>query len=263
MTPDSWDDGLAYDQYMGRWSRTIAAQFVGWLGVPHGGAWLDFGCGTGALSQTVLSTASPRLVIGCDRSPAYAAFAAAQDSDPRLTFVVAELPDLPGIDGGFDAVVSGLVLNFLPVPLDGLAAMAARTRRGGVVAAYVWDYGEGMGALRRFWDAASELDPTAALLDEGVQFPVCRRESFEQLFNQVGVRNVVFRSLEIPTVFRDFDDYWAPFLSGQGPAPGYVMQLPAKRRDQLRDLIRSRLPIRDDGTIRLSARAWAAMGIAA
>ena len=263
MTPDSWDDGPAYDRYIGRWSRAIAAEFVRWLGVPHSSAWLDFGCGTGALSQVVLSAASPRLVIGCDRSPAFAAFASAQSSDPRMSFVVAEVPNLPRIDGGFDAVVSGLVLNFLPVPRDGPAAMAARAHHEGVVAAYVWDYGDGMQPLRLFWDAASELDPAAGPLDEGVQFPLCRRDSFEQLFHQVGLRNVVLRSLEIPTVFRDFDDYWAPFLGGQGPAPGYAMRLPAERRDRLRELIRSRLRRRDDGTIHLSARAWAARGIAA
>lgn len=263
MTANNWSDGARYERYIGRWSRPIAAQFVRWLAVPDGGAWLDFGCGTGALSQTVLATADPRLVVGCDRSSDYAAYAATQTPDDRVRFVGAELPDLPRIDQGFDAAVAGLVLNFLPVPLDGLGAMATRTRSGGIVAAYVWDYAEGMEMLRVFWDAAVSLDPAARRLDEGILFPLCRPTPLAQLFREARLGEVQTQALTVPTVFTDFDDFWAPFLGGQGPAPGYVASLAPDHRERLRDLVRSRLPMSSDGTIRLAARAWAAKGTAA
>jgi SAM-dependent methyltransferase len=247
---------------VGRWSRLIAAPFVRSLDVPPGGAWLDLGCGTGALTQVILANANPRLVVGCDRSPGYTAFANAQTADGRAQFVTAELSSLPQTDGGFDAVVSGLVLNFLPAPLDGLAVMAARVRRGGVVAAYVWDYAEGMQMMRAFWDAAGALDPAAREFDEGARFPLCRPEALQQLFERAGLRDIRVQSMETATAFRDCDDYWAPFLGGQGPAPGYAMSLSTERRERLREVIRSDLPVAPDGTITLAARAWAARGIA-
>ena len=153
MSVDAWDDGRAYEHYVGRWSRLIATHFVRWLGAPAGSAWLDFGCGSGALTHTILTDGSPRLVIGCDRSAGYIDHARQQASDPRAQFIVADLDDLPRVDGGFDVSVSGLVLNFLPNPGDALGAIAARVRPRGTIAAYVWDYGEGMQLMRAFWDA--------------------------------------------------------------------------------------------------------------
>ncbi len=260
---DTWDDGSGYESYVGRWSRRVAREFLQWLAVPSGSAWLDFGCGTGALSQAVLAVGSPRLVIGCDRSARYVDFARRRTADERATFVVAELPDLPRLADGFDAVVSGLVLNFLASPAEGVAALRASARRGGVVAAYVWDYAEGMQPLRVFWDSAIALDTDARGLDEGVRFPLCRTDPLRQLLQGAGLRDVRVQPIVVPTVFRDFDDYWTPFLSGQGPAPGYVAGLSLERRSRLRETIRERLPISADGTIPLSARAWAVRGIAA
>src|SRR5512147_1586383 len=198
--PDRWDDGSGYEAYVGRWSRRVAREFLQWLAVPAGSAWLDFGCGTGALSQTVLAVAAPRLVIGCDRSPGFVAFARRQTADERAAFVVAEVPDLPRVTDGFDAVVAGLVLNFLPTPAEGVAALAARARAGGTVAAYVWDYAEGMQPLRVFWDATVALDAAARALDEGVRFPLCRADALRELFLDAGLRDVVVQPIVIPTV---------------------------------------------------------------
>ena len=261
--PDAWDDGSGYEAYVGRWSRRVARDFLPWLAVQPGSAWLDFGCGTGALSQTILAGAAPRLVVACDRSPGYVAFARQQTADARAEFVVAELPDVPRIAPGFDAAVAGLVLNFLPAPADGVAAMAAGVRTGGTVAAYVWDYTEGMQLLRVFWDTAIMLDPAARDLDEGRRFPLCRADALRELFRSAGLRDVLLRPIVVPTVFDDFDDFWTPFLGGQGPAPGYVMGLAPERRALLRETILQRLPVRADGTIPLSARAWAVRGIVA
>jgi SAM-dependent methyltransferase len=262
VAPDAWNSGLAYEPFIGRWSRRVAAAFVPWLAVPSGGAWLDVGCGTGALAQAVLASGSPRLVVGTDPSAAYVAFAREHTHDARATFVTSDLPDLPATKGGFDAVVAGLVLNFVPSAVDAIAAMRARTRAGGVVSGYVWDYAEGMELLRHFWDAAIELDPAAAALDEGVRFPVCRQGALGRALTDAGLREVEERAIEVDTIFRDFDDFWTPLLGGQGPAPGYLASLAEEKRTALRDAIRSRLPAAADGTIALRARAWAARGSA-
>ncbi len=115
--------------------------------------------------------------------------------------------------------------------------------------------------LRRFWDAAVELDPAAQALDEGVRFPICHRRALTDLLEEVGLRDVEVRPIDVPTVFRDFNDYWGPFLSGQGPAPGYVAGLEPPAQERLREALRSRLPAADDGSIALVARAWAARGV--
>ena len=128
---------------------------------------------------------------------------------------------------------------------------------GGVVAAYVWDYAGGMELMRRFWDAAVDLDPAAAELDEGIRFPLCRPEPPRAAFGEAGLAEVDVRPIDIPTPFRNFDDYWTPFLGGPGPAPGYTKSLPEERRRALRERLRTTLPVTADGRIELTARAWA------
>ena len=260
---DAWDSGAAYEPYVGRWSRLVAAEFVRWLSVASQSRWLDFGCGTAALTQTILTQANPVQVIGCDRSAGFVDFAQRHTSDPRAAFVVAALPQLPDQPGGFDACVSGLVLNFLPNPVAALAALAARTRRRGMVAAYVWDYAGDMELMRLFWDAAGALDPAAVALDEGRRFPLCQPGPLKALFERAALDDVMVRAIDVPTVFSDFDDYWRPFLGGQGPAPGYVQSLLPEQRDRLRDEVRRRVPQQSDGRIHLRARAWAVRGTVA
>lgn len=262
MASEVWDDGSAYEPFVGRWSRLVAEGFLQWLAVPPRSAWLDFGCGTGALSQIIAARTEPRIVIGCDRSAGYTAFAAEHTCDERVRFVVAELPDLPEIPNGYDAAVAGLVLNFLPTPSEGVAAMRARLRRSGILGAYVWDYAAGMQMLRVFWDAAVALDSTAGELDEGTRFPLCHPQPLRQLFEVAGLRHVEVQPIEVVTVFRDFADYWTPFLGGQGPAPGYAKSLNPERQAALREAIQARLPTAADGSTSLMARAWAAKGIA-
>jgi hypothetical protein len=117
-----------------------------------------------------------------------------------------------------------------------------------------------MELMRYFWDAAVALDPAASELDEGRRFPICQPTPLTDLFGQAGLHDVEVRSIDVPTDFRDFDDYWSPFLGGQGPAPGYAVSLDEARRIALRDRIRSKLPIAKDGRIHLVARAWAVCG---
>jgi hypothetical protein len=138
--------------------------------------------------------------------------------------------------------------------------MARAVRRAGTVAAYVWDYAGQMELMRYFWDAAVALDRDALALDEGRRFPICQPAPLVDLFTHAGLCDVQARAIDVPTRFRDFDDYWTPFLGGQGPAPGYVMSLDERRRDALRDRLRTSLPAAADGSIQLTARAWAVRG---
>ncbi|HEV8627714.1 MAG TPA: methyltransferase domain-containing protein [Acidimicrobiia bacterium] len=262
MTPsaDSWASGKAYEAYVGRWSRPVARQFVDWLPVEPGRRWLDVGCGTSALTQVVLAMADPLEVLGIDPSEAQVEHARHQIDDPRATFEVGDAIALSAGDERFDAVVSGLVLNFVPDAAGALAEMVRVAAPGGVVAGYVWDYAGDMQLMRYFWDAAVALDPAARELDEGVRFPLCRPEPLRALFQEAGLTDVEVRPVDISTPFRDFDDYWTPFLGGQAPAPGYAMSLPEEGLAALRDRIRSTLPIAADGSIALIARAWAVRG---
>jgi hypothetical protein len=139
--------------------------------------------------------------------------------------------------------------------------MVRAARKGGTVAAYVWDYTGQMQLMRYFWDAAVALDPAAYILDEGQRFPPCQPEPLRQLFQTDQLGKVEVCSIDVPTTFRDFDDYCSPFLGGQAPAPGYAMSLSEERRVTLREHIRATLPIASDGSIHLIARAWAVRGV--
>jgi SAM-dependent methyltransferase len=259
---ETWASGAAYEPYVGRWSRLVAREFLAWLAVPPGARWLDVGCGTGALSQTVLSVAAPSAIEGLDASAGYVAYARQQIRDERAVFEIGDAQALAEATGSYDAVVAGLVLNFVPQPARMVAEMARVARPGGVVAVYVWDYAGQMQLMRHFWDAAVALDPAARELDEGQRFPLCHPDRLGDLFREAALQAVETRAIDVPTRFRDFDDYWSPFLGGQGPAPGYAMSLSEERRAALRERIRVGLPVAADGTIDLIARAWAVRGAA-
>ena len=257
---DVWESGGAYEAYVGRWSRLVADEFLKWTDVPAGGGWLDVGCGTGELTRVILDHCQPTGVTGVDPSRAFLALARERTLDRRAEFLERDAQALPFEDSRFDACVSGLVLNFVPEPERGVSEMARVTRGGGTVAAYVWDYAGKMEMIRYFFDAAVALDPAAAEVDEGSRFPICSPEGLAALFTSAGLRTVAIRAIDIPTHFRDFDDYWTPFLAGTGVAPAYAMSLSEDRRAALRERIRQSLPVAQDGSISLVARAWAVKG---
>jgi SAM-dependent methyltransferase len=251
---DVWQVAGPYEAYVGRWSRPVAREFVAWLGVPAGRRWLDAGCGTGALAGTVLAAAAPALVTGLDMSRGFLAAAAVP------LRVVGDAAALPLRTGTFDVVVSGLALNFVPRPAAALAEFARVAAPGATVAAYVWDYADGMRMMRHFWDAAREVDPAAADQDEGPRFPICRPDGLRAAWTAAGLSGVTVRPIEIPTVFTGFDDYWQPFLGGQGAAPAYLSRLEPAAREAIRRLLQIRLPRAADGSIPLTASAWAVRG---
>lgn len=257
---EAWLLGEPYERYVGRWSRTVAGAFLSWLDAPHGQVWGDVGCGTGALVEAILSRSDPQLVVAIDRSDGFLAAARARIADERARFEVADAAALPWADGSCDVSASGLVLNFVPDAGAMVREMARVTRPHGRVAAYVWDYSGGMEMMRHFWDAAVAVRPADAALDEGGRFPLCRPEPLEALFRAAGLRAIAVQAIDIPTTFRDFDDYWQPFLGKQGPAPTYLAALDGEAREQIRALLKARLAAGADGSIALTARAWAVQG---
>ncbi|MEN8212824.1 MAG: class I SAM-dependent methyltransferase [Pseudomonadota bacterium] len=256
---DSWKSGDRYEQFMGRWSTLTAQQFLDWLAPQPGLDWLDVGCGSGALSEVALQHHTPATITAIDQSDDFVTTAQQRLGDTADCRVGNAL-DLPLEEASADVAVSGLVLNFIPEPGKALTEMKRVTRSGGVIAAYVWDYAGSMEMLNYFWDAVVQLDPEASPLHEAGRFPDCNPDALQQLFNRAGLAKTTTAPLEVATHFSSFDDYWTPFLGGQGPAPTYVQSLEKSAQQQLRDLLQQRLPIRDDGSIPLSAIAWAVSG---
>lgn len=257
---DSWERGNPYEQYVGRWSRRVAPLFLSWLGIPAGRKWLDVGCGTGALSAAIVDLCSPASVTGVEPSEGFLKTAREHLGD-RVTFYQGTATQIPLNARSVDVVVSGLALNFVPDHQSALAEMSRVTVQGGTIAAYVWDYAGKMQLMRYFWDAAVELDPQAASLDEGPRFPLCHPEALGQLFTDAGLAGVEVMHFDIPTPFKNFDDYWQPFLGGQGPAPAYAMSLDEAGRSRLGNRLRERIPTEADGSISLRARALAVRAI--
>lgn len=252
-----WESGSGYEAYVGRWSRRVAELFIDRLAVAPAGRWVDVGCGTGAVTQTILAHADAVSILGVDPSETFLDVAQSSVDDPRVSFEVADGADVPLADDAVDAAVSGLVLNFVPDPVAMLAEMRRVTRPGGIVAIYVWDYADGMQIMRHFWDAATEQDPRVAATSETRRFAICKPEPLRSAFRDAGLTDADVEPIDVPTVFHDFDDYWQPFLVSTAPAPRHAMSLSEADRADLRERIRARLPVAADGTIALTARAWA------
>jgi SAM-dependent methyltransferase len=255
---DSWRQGESYDAFMGRWSRGVAPHFLDWLDAPRKADWLEFGCGTGALSAAILAHAEPAALVAVDPSEGFIARARQHLPDPRVEFSVGDAEDLDLADASRDVAVSGLVLNFVPDRARALAEMCRVLRPGGLAGFYVWDYpGRGLEFLAAFWDAAVALDPDAEALAEYRRFPFCTPEHLGGMATEAGLVSVRSTALEVETTFRDFDDYWRPFTLGAGPAPGYCASLDPAARERLKAQLDAALPRRADGAIALTARAWA------
>ena len=261
VPPDTWASGDAYERYVGRWSRMVAPKFLHWLTVAPGARWLDVACGTGALSETILREKMPSRIKGIDRSEGFITHARQHIHDERAEFQVGDAQALPEETASYDVIVSGFALNFFPQPKQAVSEMTRVVKHDGTVALYVWDYAGKMQFLRHFFNAAAALDPNAIDLDEGRRFPLCQPEPLEKLFQSVGLSQVQVRAIDIDTDFANWDDYWSPFLGGQGPAPSYAMSLSEEKRAALAERIRAGLPFAIDGSIPLVARAWAVRGV--
>jgi SAM-dependent methyltransferase len=256
-----FDESDAYERFMGRWSRQLAPRFVAFADVRAGESVLDVGSGTGAVATAILGSAPSARVTGVDRSAPYVAYATAHVAGDHARFLVGDAQRLELPDGTFDRTVSALVMNFIPDRDAALREMIRVTRPGGLVAAAVWDYGGGMEMLRAFWDEAVAVSPAAEPRDER-HMPLCKAGELAAFWRAHGLEHVEEQAITIDLHFASFDDYWAPFLGGQGAAGAFVVSLAEPDRAALAVRLLERLgggsPERP---ITLRARAWAVRGI--
>lgn len=247
----------AYDRYVGRYGAELAAALLERARVAPGQHVLDVGCGPGAVTSAAARIVGPSQVAAVDPSEPFVQ--ACRARNPAVDVRVAAAESLPFADVSFDAVVSQLVVNFLADPPAGVAEMRRVAKPGGVVAACVWDYADGMRMLRAFWDAAVEVDPEGAgRVDEG-SMPYCGPGELEALWSESGLEEVEGSALEVEASYADFDDLWEPFTAGIGPAGAYCASLAPERQAELRRRLSARVGD-PTGPFMLSARAWCAVG---
>lgn len=263
MTNNSGDifgNARAYEGYVGRWSHFVAQHFVKWLDIAPLSTWLDVGAGTGILTRIILEQASPTKVLGVDLSPDYIDFARQHVRDERAEFVVGDADNIAIDSPPFDAAVAGLVLNFVASPEAAVKGIIHALKPGGLAAAYVWDYGGKMEMMRHFWDAAIKVDPAAREVDAGQRFAICKPDNLRALFQSLNLNAVDVIPIDIPTPFKNFDDFWLPFLGAQGSVSKYLRGLSDETKGAVRDQLKEQLPTAADGSITLVARAWAVKG---
>lgn len=256
-------DGDAYEQQMGRWSRRLAEPFLDFIGPIGEGPILDVGCGTGHLTFAAASRLQTGRIHGLDFSEAYIEHARRRTDDPRIEFRVGDACAMPFPSGSFDQVLSLLVLHFVPRAPAAVAEMRRVARPGGVVAAAVWDSRGGFVAQRIFLDTAAALDPSAdALRARSFTRPMTRPGNLATAWKAAGLRDIRETALTIRMEFADFDDFWAPYLGGQGPGADYVESLDATARERLREQVcRAYLDGEPDGPRSYASTAWAVRGV--
>jgi SAM-dependent methyltransferase len=257
MNLDRWTSGAHYDQWMGRWSRLLAQEFLKWLNLPAGLRWLDVCCGSGIVTEAIVERNAPASIVGVDASPDQISFARQHRAHPNVTFETADAMDLAFSDATFDVAVCGLGMNFIPSPGRALQEFRRVIRPGGTIAVYVWDYAHGARFLRQFWDAATAIDPEAATFDQARRFPICTQEGLRSPFEQAKLEDLTLHALDVVTRFTSFDDYWAPLQTGQGSAPNYLATRDKQTQTAIRERLRAALPTNAQGGIDLPARAWA------
>lgn len=258
------DDAVAYDRYIGRWSRVVARDFLTWLAIPKHGTWHDVACGTGALTSEVLASCDPARIDGSDRDETRIAYARATIVDARANFVVGDGMRVAGADDRYDVVINGLGFPPIRDTVGALVEFRRVTKPGGTVAGYVWDFDGEMQLLRYFWNAAAELDTgieDAAKTDYDDPYAICTSGGLSAAWTAAGFSEVCVRAIDARARFASFDDFWMPFQHGDSPAQRHVRSLDDGRRAELRAKLHDALPIANDGSISLVTRAWAAKGV--
>jgi SAM-dependent methyltransferase len=239
----------AYARFMGRYAEPLAGVFASFAGVGVGDKVLDVGCGPGALTAHLLSVGAE--VAAIDPSPPFVD--AIRTRCPEVEVCRGTAEELPYDAAAFDAALAQLVVHFMSDPVVAVRQMARVTRRGGVVAACVWD--GSTGALAPFWDAVHVIDPDAE--DEAL-LSGAHRGHLTELFDAAGLRDVQEESIAVELLHPTFEEWWEPYTLGVGPAGDYVQRLDDDGRERLESVARERL---GSGPFTVSATAWASRGV--
>lgn len=257
-------DGDAYEQQMGRWSRRLAEPFLDFADPGGAGRVLDLGCGTGSLARALAGRSATGRIVGLDASDAYVMHARRRIDDPRVEFRRGDACAIPFPDGSFDGVLSLLMLPFVPRAEAAVAEMRRVARPGAVAAAASWDARGGLVAQRIFLDTAAVLDPAAETLRaRNCTRPTTRPGELAAAWRAAGFLEIREAALTIRMEYTEFEDYWGPFVGGQGPAAEYVAGLDAAALAGLREHVRrAYLDGAPDGPRSYAATAWAVRGIA-
>ena len=258
LSPSGFQNADAYDRLMGRWSRRLAPLLIGFGGVADGERVLDVGCGTGSLTFSLPASAVVGRVVGIDSTEPFIAAACARNTDARLTFDLGDARALPYADASFDRAYSSLLLHFVPDAARVVAEMRRVVRPGGSLVAAVWDNYGGQLFTRILWDIAGVLDPT---LERPYFRPLNGPGEMAEAWRSVGLQDVEETSLTIRMEFESFEDYWAPFATGEGPHGQYVVGLPEGARETLKQYVRrAYIGNRPDGPRSMASVAWACRG---
>jgi len=252
-----FDDGQAYDRYMGRWSRAIGASFLEWLHPPAHLRWLDVGCGTGAFTRLIVDRTAPDAIIGIDPSAAQVEHARRTVIASQVEFREGSASHLPFDSGAFDVVVSALVIHFFEDRSQAFREMMRVTRPGGIVAGYTWrknptiidaPYGP---LARAVIEVAGDVMTSPAV-------PEAMPEGLRATLVAEHYADIDITTVEAVQTFRDFEDYWTS-QTGTFPHPvaKSVATLSDDDRTRLRAILRTALPAAADGTITYPARATA------
>lgn len=247
-----FDDGVAYERFMGRWSRAVGAVFLEWIAPPAGARWLDVGCGTGVFTELILDTCSPSAVSAVDPAQAQIDHACGRSLGTRARFQVADAQALPFADATFDVVASALAINFIPDRPRALSEMRRSVRAGGLVAGYVWDF-----AAERSpsWPVRQGLRLLGADVPQSSGTADSTLVSLHDLFEAAGFDAIATRSIDVTVPFPDFDAFWRAQSPGYSPIGKRIAAMSDTDRARLAEAVRAVLPVSTDGSIGLSARA--------
>ena len=250
--PMRFDDGAAYERFMGRWSRAAAPVFLDWLAVRPGASWLDVGCGTGILAEALLGLCAPESVHAIDPAAAQVAAAAHGPLAGRARFHVADAVQMPFADASFDVVASALVINFIPAPALALAEMRRVARAGGLIGAYVWDFAKERspsGPLRRAMRRlGAEVPAIPGTEISGV-------EALCALFATAGLERIETRTIDVCLAYEDFNDFWRSQTPGYAPTTKIIAAMKDRERMRLMRAVESSLPRGPGGVIEYCAQA--------
>ena len=251
-----FDDGAAYEDFMGQWSLLAGNAFLDWLSPAAGLRWLDVGCGNGAFTQLLVERCAARDVLGVDPSAEQLSFARTRLAQAPATFRQGDAMALPCADGSVDAAVMALVIFFVPEPARGIAEMVRAVRPGGGVCAYAWDILGGGFPYVALQEEMARLghQPLWPPSVEAAHIDALRRS-----WTDAGLIEVETREILVQRTYADFDAFWGAARKGPGIAPR-MSGMAGGDSKLLKKRLRERLPAAADGSITYPARANAVRG---